>query len=300
MNRRMRGFTLIELLVVISIIALLISMLLPALSSAREAANVAYCGTNLRTLAGTASMYLDDHPVDATLPWHLGFAYNGFNADFSSEYIYGGFQHVIDNPSYPNSDTFVFPTEIRPFSKYLAPGISGRAYVKSYVCPSDKSYATPVLGGGGSTGASGQVEPDGTYASWQVNGNSFPINWYWPNGPPWNSNGAAWNIAQGPPAVSNMSNAGKQLLARKSGGTAAKFPLFIEGLMNAFMDAARPQGFTGSPSELTRPVVGWHKKLSKFTIGFMDGHADYIFVDTRYTDGPLHNMWAEPNTPRGF
>ncbi|MHC4702154.1 MAG: type II secretion system protein, partial [Planctomycetota bacterium] len=59
--QKSRGFTLIELLVVIAVIALLLSILMPALSKAKDLAMGAACKGNLKNFTFAMAMYLDDN-----------------------------------------------------------------------------------------------------------------------------------------------------------------------------------------------------------------------------------------------
>jgi len=63
------GFTLVELLVVISIIALLVSILMPALGSARKQATQLVCATNLRSLGQGIMIYGEEN--DGHLPMNI-------------------------------------------------------------------------------------------------------------------------------------------------------------------------------------------------------------------------------------
>jgi len=72
---RPKAFTLVELLVVIGIIALLISIILPALGKARESANTIKCASNLRCIGQGLTSYIATNR--ATLP--VAYVYEGMS-----------------------------------------------------------------------------------------------------------------------------------------------------------------------------------------------------------------------------
>src|SRR5262249_25644956 len=76
-GRVSRAFTLIELLVVVAIIALLISILLPALSNAREQAKATKCAANLSAVGKAVHTYLAENRSMFPLSYYYASDANG-------------------------------------------------------------------------------------------------------------------------------------------------------------------------------------------------------------------------------
>lgn len=93
-SARRRGFTIIELLVVISIIAVLVSLLLPAVQQARESARSAQCKSNLRQIAIALHNYTDVH--NGYMPFHVG---DGDMTDASESGMFALLPYCEGNPA---------------------------------------------------------------------------------------------------------------------------------------------------------------------------------------------------------
>ncbi|OGV37198.1 MAG: hypothetical protein A2020_08430 [Lentisphaerae bacterium GWF2_45_14] len=116
-------FTLIELLVVISIIAILASLLLPALSRAREMAKQSLCKNNLRQIFTASMLYASD--------------YNSFLPDGNNGNVYG---LTGDWVEYVNVPEF----QPSPRGIFLCPSAETISGVTSY----RSSYAVTCLDSG--------------------------------------------------------------------------------------------------------------------------------------------------------
>ncbi|MEM1165097.1 MAG: type II secretion system protein [Planctomycetota bacterium] len=87
------GFTLIELLVVVSVIALLIGLLVPAIGAARNSSLRVACASNIRQTMIAESSYASDHDGRFTpMKWEL-------LESVASTFIYSGWRRGADPPS---------------------------------------------------------------------------------------------------------------------------------------------------------------------------------------------------------
>ncbi len=132
MRRKIKAFTLVELLVVISIIALLLAILMPALGKAREQARRVVCANNMRTIGLGDTMYSQDCD-----DWHVPIL-NG---------------SVPENWYWFQNPLFTKIVDLK--GRYKTEGDTAQTLPKDFKCPTDRRT---VENGGLFEGADGVVQ----------------------------------------------------------------------------------------------------------------------------------------------
>lgn len=280
---RARGFTLIELLVVVAIIAMLISILLPALSAARVEGQKIKCLANLRAITQTAHVYASSdlegiigpvHPSITDMCNGEGFAEYGGGPGGISGFGWDPDPKLgkITPPAVPDNAS-LFDPRTRPFNKILygPNAISANSYqgdrsqFEIFQCPGeDYGWANQTVDGKPLPLTFDLNETETPY--FKSFGTAFRMN-----------NLAFYDNRGYCPSCSECSGSLPGVSVGIYRRPLSRIPQ--TGVTLAFFEARVYQQMmivNNTGGNKTCSLRGYHRKTDFFTASFADGHAQYL------------------------
>jgi len=288
------AFTLIELLVVVSIVALLVSILLPSLKRAREQAKQVVCLANLKAVALASLTYAESDQDGQALPVHPA---TGIGVADVGSYDWGGKAGAGEPTSGDMEVNSVWGTQFgrgpatRPLNELLFkakftnfiddPGANQKNWIQDtklkldqFRCPSDKGF----------TGHHFAAWENSKLSSYDHYGTSYAANTLWCN-----SHGEMCVIKSWGPFLRPITR-----VANPAGSI-----YYIENCGRFAWRAGKERSWPECWTTKDGPhfcqsgdvgiAKGWHGRNYEFQLAFIDAHADLVKIDGFH--------WPPPTTP---
>jgi prepilin-type processing-associated H-X9-DG protein/prepilin-type N-terminal cleavage/methylation domain-containing protein len=314
------GFTLVELLVVIGIIAVLIGILLPALSRARKQARSTACLSNLRQLGNGWVMYLNDSK--GHLPyWIWNQTPTPFTGARRDDFVWRGFIFGVIMEYRINSSQVHCPDAIdaAPYNLETAGGVKGGG--TAFYAWTGRWQTTSPVGIMISPNTRINNTNDASKGGYRTGSYGFNANCYYSAGP----DGKYWGSGVGAPEELDNGKA-----TRKDPGITAssaawfganisqvkpstRVPIFYDSVWieNQNMINGREFPITDEPSPPANLSGGdvptnsqFHRRIlidrhsRAINVCFADGHAERVVLEDTYQlkwspfwrPYPLHNL----------
>ena len=274
--RRSAGFTLVELLVVIGIIALLVSMLLPALNKARAAAGAAQCASNMKQIAQAMLNYSIDYK-GKLMPARIQ------AAGISTIYPRGWF--------WPNE--IVRLKYIRSTNQYL-PGNSSIGEYTVFQCPQGIQDASFTTGSLALQNALYPADPRNRQANkilTNEEGNLVVSTWYQLNMQP-HSNTVESRVGYPNSKARPFVNFNRAVASWPPPDQSLLDPGYTRTLSMIKKSANVPMVFEGSENNLMEYVDVSARHGPK--IGALDGYTNIAFFDGHVSMHPT-DVWTKQN-----
>lgn len=273
-TRLNRGITLIELLVVLSILAILLSVLLPALAAARIEGQKTKCLTHLRGIAQAASAYSTDDPRGVYGPVHA--KAKEYQAEGYSDY--GGGPGIVNIPS--AGQVFMWNQSFDPSTRPLNQIIYG---AEGMAQPDENGIGAGDLNQFQEFQCPGEDFGYQEWPGWQGLRDEVEQPYFRSNGTSFRLNNLIWRESKTVTWVAGV-----------YGRSVAQVP--DTSMVLGFMECRAFQTlFTNDVwGSLTvrGELTGYHKKLGFFNVSYVDGHVANVDMG--------NGTHSRPTATRGF